>query len=116
DAGLGALRQLGDGIDRLGRIALRVAHDQLDRPAIDAARLVDLVDRKLRAAVDADAGGRTGPRERRQVADLDRVVGGDGRSGETRAQLNGTDRGPGKPLATLDEHKTPPTTPLLLSD
>jgi len=44
-----------------GRVALRVADDQLDLAAVDAACIVDLGDGKLGAAIDADARGRTRP-------------------------------------------------------
>ena len=68
-----ALRELGRSVHRLGRIALGVADDQLDLPAVDAAGRVDLLHRQLDAAIDADPGGRRGAGERRQIADLDRL-------------------------------------------
>ncbi len=47
-----------------------VRDDELDRPAIDAARLVDAVDRHLDADQGGLAAGRAGARERLQRADL----------------------------------------------
>jgi hypothetical protein len=99
-----ALRELGDGIHRLGRSLWRIAADQLDHAAVDAAGLVDLLDGKLGAAVDADAGRGARAGQRRQVADLDRLVGGDGGRGEATGQRHAPGGGAGKNLATLDGH------------
>ena len=57
-ADLVSARELGGAVHGFGRIALRVAADQLELTAIDAAGLVDLVHGQLNAAIDADAGGR----------------------------------------------------------
>src|SRR5205085_4327869 len=57
DAHLGAAREFGRAIHRLGWIALRIAGDELDLAAVNAAGLVDLFDRELGAAVDTDARG-----------------------------------------------------------
>ncbi len=65
-------RELRCRIHRLGRVALRVAHHELDLAPLDAARVVDLLDAELGAATDADAGRRAGSREGWQVADRDR--------------------------------------------
>ena len=51
-------------------LELIVRHDQLDRPAVDAAGLVDAVDRHLHSHQRGLAAGRTGARERLQRADL----------------------------------------------
>src|SRR5205823_2864421 len=112
DVGLLALDQLGDGVHRLGRVALRVAHDQLDLAAVDAARIVDLRHRELGAAVDADTGRRAWSGQCRQVADLDRFVGGNGGTGQSRGKRHSAGGGAGQDLATLDRHDVPPTTPL----
>ena len=50
-------REFGRRVDRLGGIALRVADDQLDLPAVDAAGGVDLVHGEDGAPVDRHAGG-----------------------------------------------------------
>jgi hypothetical protein len=109
DARLGALRQLGDRVDRLGGIALRVAHDQLDLAAVDAACIVDLIDRELGPSVDPDACRGARARERRQIPDLDRFIGGDRRRREARRQRDGAGSGtcqhlPTVDWATLDRH------------
>ena len=50
-----------------------VGDDQLDRPAVDAARLVDAVDRHLHADQRGLAAGGAGARQRLQRADLVRL-------------------------------------------
>ena len=59
------------------------------------------------AAIDADAGRRTGPGQGRQVADLDGLVLGDGRSGQTAGQRRGADGGSGQDFATCNRHIIP---------
>ena len=51
-------------------LRLVVGDDQLDRPAVDAARLVDAVDRHLHADQRGLAAGRRRARQRLQRADL----------------------------------------------
>ena len=60
------------GVDRLGRIALGVAHDDLDLAALDAAGGVDGIRGEVHAAVEADGRRRTRPGHRGKTADLDR--------------------------------------------
>src|SRR5262249_26942634 len=102
DARLGALRQLGYGVDRLGRIALRVAHDQLDLATVDAAGVVDLVDRELGPSIDADTGRRTGTGQRRQIADLYRLVRGNRGRREAGGQRDGAGGGTRQDLPPVD--------------
>jgi hypothetical protein len=77
-AHLVAAGQLDCGVHGLGWLALRVAHHEIDLAALDAASGIDLIDRQLRTATDADAGRRAWSREGRQIADLDRIGVGDG--------------------------------------
>jgi hypothetical protein len=74
--------------------------------AIDAASLVDFFDSELRAAIDADAGGRRRAGERRQISDWDWGFLGDGRLGD-RACDNGGAGGLQR-LTTSQRHKIPP--------
>ena len=53
------------------RLGLVVGHDDLDRPAVDAAVLVDAVDRHLQTDQRGLAAGRAGARQRLQRADLE---------------------------------------------
>ena len=53
---------LGDG-GGLGRVALGIANDQLQRPAVDAPGLVDLIHRHFRHQLGGRADGRRRPRQ-----------------------------------------------------
>ena len=62
------------------------AEDQIDRPAMDAARLVDAIHRHLQADHRCLAAGRRRPGERLQRADLERLFPGEGRAPRRRHQ------------------------------
>ena len=62
------------GVDRLGRIALRVARDDLDLAALHAAGGVDLLSGEFHAAVEADGRRRTRAGQGGEPADQNRVA------------------------------------------
>ena len=41
-------REFGGRVDRLGGVTLRIAHDELELPSVDAAGVVDLLNSQLR--------------------------------------------------------------------
>ncbi len=82
-------------IDRLGRVALRVPRDQVDRAAAHPAGRIDLVDGKDGAAVEPDAGCRARAGQRRDPADADRDglrSAGSSRDSRERQGAQGTKR------------------------
>ena len=78
-------RQFRRSVHGLRRIALGIAGNQFDLPAVDSAGRVDLLHCQLDSAIDPDAGGRRGAGERRQIADQNRVFCGYGRLGKAPA-------------------------------
>ena len=73
-------------------LGLVVGDDQLDRPAVDAARLVDAVDRHLGADQRGLAAGGGGARQRLQGADLVRLGLSEGALPGRRHQHGGSQR------------------------
>ena len=77
--------ELARGDQALGRAEFVVALDELElAPAEQAALGVDLVDREHESARDGFAGLRRSARQRRHMADLDRVGGEGRRQGKSR--------------------------------
>jgi hypothetical protein len=73
-------------------------HDR-DRPAVDAAVLVDAVDRHLQADQGGLAAGRRGARERLQRPDLERLGLAEGGLPRRRHQHGGAERTGGRAVA-----------------
>ena len=92
--------ELGGRIDRLGGVALRIADDQLDLPALDTAGRVDLLYGQFRPAVDADARGRAGAGQGRQIADADRLGLRNRRTEDAGRKRRGARRGSRQSFAT----------------
>src|ERR1700722_15829690 len=67
------LRELRHRVDSLCGVALRVAYDEFDLAAVDAAGGIDLRDRELGTAVHGNASRRTRTRQRRQETDFDPI-------------------------------------------
>ena len=73
-------------------LGLVVGDHDLDRPAVDAAHLVDAVDRHLQADQGGLAAGRARARQRLQRADLVRLGLTEGRLPRRRHQHGGAER------------------------
>ncbi len=79
---LGLADHLLGGVDRLGRIALRVAGDEFDLAALDPAGAVDRLDGEDDAAVEPDRRGRARAGHRGEPADAQGLALRQGRPGE----------------------------------
>ena len=74
------------------RLGLVVGEDDVNRTAVDAAALVDAVDRHLQADHRGLAAGSTGAGERLFGTDLDRLGGAESRAPRRRHQHHRADR------------------------
>src|SRR5262249_40306209 len=101
-------RELRRAVDRLGRIALRIADDELDLSPLDATRGVYFLHRTLGAAVDPERRRRAGTRGRRKIPNAEGFRLSNGRSKPTRCQRSTARSGPFQSLTATELHSPPP--------
>jgi hypothetical protein len=101
---LGLANQLLCRVDRLGRVALGVAGDDLDLAALDATCGIDRFGGVDDATVETDAGRRAWAGERGQPADADRFCLCNRRTGEPERRYADGSRRAECEVTSIDAH------------